>query len=144
MACADTQSFNWVPCRPVCRHVPSHQNASRTTEQSTGADGKQEPFHLYLFADECKLLSWDADSWTRHAGKNFKWSREVDLILLREDEAAHRKRSRVAYGSDVLLTNKGVAISVYLPSTSVGNMHSTRSSCAVMHCGVPTVVIKEK
>src|SRR5215467_10179343 len=31
-----------------------------------------------------------------------------------------------------------------LSSTSVGNMHSTRSSCAVMHWGVPTVVIKEK
>jgi hypothetical protein len=43
-----------------------------------------------------------------------------------------------------MLTNKGVAIKVYLPSMSVGNMHSTRSSCAVMHCGVPTVVIKEK
>jgi hypothetical protein len=26
----------------------------------------------------------------------------------------------------------------------IGNMHSTRNSCAVMHCGVPTVVISEK
>jgi hypothetical protein len=50
----------------------------------------------------------------------------------------------VACGLDLSLTNKGAAVKVYLPLTPVGNMHSTRSSCAVIHCGVPTVVIKEK
>jgi hypothetical protein len=34
--------------------VPSHENAGRTTEQCTGVDAKQEPFHQYLFADERK------------------------------------------------------------------------------------------
>ena len=32
----------------------------------------------------------------------------------------------------------------YLLSGSSGNMHSIRNSCAVMDCGVPTVVISEK
>lgn len=36
------------------------------------------------------------------------------------------------------------AHTIDISPASVGNMHSTRSSCAVMHCGVPTVVIKEK
>jgi len=47
-------------------------------------------------------------------------------------------------GRDASLTYKGMLIEAYFPSTSVGNMHSTRSSCAVMHCSVPRVVISEK
>jgi hypothetical protein len=29
-------------------------------------------------------------------------------------------------------------------SAFAGNIHSIRNSCAVMHCGVPTLVISEK
>ena len=28
------------------------ENTGRTAKQSSGANGKQEPFHLYLFVDE--------------------------------------------------------------------------------------------
>lgn len=113
-----------MPGAPMGRDLPSRGNARRTTQQSSGADGKEQLFRREASANEPKhfhvvyqrlltmaagheqdvkqscvrnarirrkleslhiahrrsLFRDDLDCCIRHAGKNFKGSREVNLI----------------------------------------------------------------
>ena len=61
---------------------------------------RSEPKPLYV-ANRLEFFPDDLNCSVRHAGKNFKWSREVNLIHPLEDEAAHGKwpRRQVWLGS---------------------------------------------
>ena len=52
------------------------------------------------------------------------------------------------WSAGLFLAEIVIAVSIskysYLLPGSIGNMHSIRNSCAVMDCGVPTVVMSEK
>ena len=72
----------------------------------------------------------------------------VHAILTKDGRSKIRqptdKGRAVLSGFDLFAHKQRNAHRCSFSSLSLGNMHSTRSSCAVMHCGVPTVVIKEK
>jgi hypothetical protein len=65
-----------------------------------------------------------------------------DGIRRLADSAAHTQRAEKKFQARVVLMLRYVFFSAV--SFSNGNMHSIRNSCAVMHCGVPTVVMSEK
>jgi hypothetical protein len=79
-----------------------------------------------------KFLPDGLDGCVRHARKNFKRSRKFDLIHALEGEAAPESGCLVISGFDLSLTNKGTPMVTYPSWPSVGNMHSTRGSCAAI------------
>ena len=78
-----------------------------------------------------------------------------DLISGASPSGPKGRRLRTTYGASEDAPFQNIVVMIfrkhhthcirfYLLSGSMGNMHSIRNSCAVMDCGVPTVVMNEK
>ena len=67
----------------------------------------------------------------------------MDLLPYYSQRMVRWSAWRAGCGLSEIKSSDSTDVFTYFPASS-GNMHSIRNSCAVIHCGVPTVVMSEK